>query len=130
MKRSVRIDDTLCQDIDQIAQAENKATNQIIIEALKLYRDYYHLQNKATFINEQIIGITQAIADRAIQQINARGYKILSELVIQQSIIAQILASELEITDSDLAAYRLRAVEVLKHSQRLIRLDSEVDSNG
>ncbi len=127
MKRSIRIEDDLLRDIQNIAEEEHKSINQVISDALKYYRDYHYMQRKATLINDQILGIVKAVTNTAIQQINARGYKILSELAIQQGITAAVLANNLEIDRNELSVYRLQAVEALKNSQRLISLENLVD---
>lgn len=127
MKRSIRIEDDLLRDIQNIAEEEHKSINQVISDALKYYRDYHYMQRKATLINDKIIGIVKAVTNTAIQQINARGYKILSELAIQQGITAAVLANNLEIDRNELSVYRLQAVEALKNSQRLISLENLVD---
>ncbi len=127
MKRSIRIEDDLLRDIQNIAEEEHKSINQVISDALKYYRDYHYMQHKATLINDQIIGIVKAVTNTAIQQINARGYKILSELAIQQGITAAVLANNLEIDRNELSVYRLQAVDALKNAQRLISLESLVD---
>lgn len=127
MKRSIRIEDDLLRDIQNIAEEEHKSINQVISDALKYYRDYHYMQRKATLINDQILGIVKAVTNTAFQQINARGYKILSELAIQQGITAAVLANNLEIDRNELSVYRLQAVEALKNSQRLISLENLVD---
>ena len=127
MKRSIRIEDDLLRDIQNIAEEEHKSINQVISDALKYYRDYHYMQRKATLINDQILGIVKAVTNTAIQQINARGYQILSELAIQQGITAAVLANNLEIDRNELSVYRLQAVEALKNSQRLISLENLVD---
>lgn len=127
MNRTIRIEDTLAKDIQGIAEEEHKSINQVISDALKYYRDYHYMRHKATFLNDQVIGIVKAVTNTAIQQINARGYKILSELAIQQGITAAILANNLEIDGKELSVYRLQAVDALRDSQRLISLESLVD---
>lgn len=127
MNRTIRIEDTLAKDIQGIAEEEHKSINQVISDALKYYRDYHYMRHKATIINDQVIGIVKAVTNTAIQQINARGYKILSELAIQQGITAAILANNLEIDGKELSVYRLQAVDALRDSQRLISLESLVD---
>ena len=127
MNRTIRIDDALARDIQRIADDEGQSVNFVMETALRYYRDYYYLQNKATFFNEQTIGIVKSVANTAVQQINARGYRIMSELAIQEGIIAAVLANNLEVSSRDLSTYRIQAVEALKNGERLISLDNLVD---
>ena len=52
---SLRIDTALQDDLAAIAKAEKRSINQVKTDALKFYRDYYYLQNKASLLNEQVV---------------------------------------------------------------------------
>ena len=56
-------------------------------------------------------------------RLNNRTNKVLSELAIQQAIICQVLAHELEINPRALDNYRRAAVEYLKMNDRVFRLE-------
>lgn len=122
-QKLIRYDDTLAADIKAIAAELRQSENQVVESALKLYRDYHYMQNKASFINEQIIHIIQASFRMAENTINQKSNKLLSELAIQSAIQNQIIAGSLDVTKAELHKYRIEAVSALKESQRIFRMD-------
>ncbi|WRS29028.1 hypothetical protein U6B65_14820 (plasmid) [Oscillospiraceae bacterium MB08-C2-2] len=122
-KRTYRIDENLVDDIKSVAAELRQSENQVVITALKLYRDYHHMQHKSTFINEQILHVVQGTLQMAENNINRKTNKLLSELAVQAAIQNMILANSLEVKQADLYRYRLQALDFLKQSQRIFRLD-------
>ena len=122
-----RIEASLMADVTVIKEETNKSEVQIVEEALKLYRDFYYMQNKACFINDQIIQVVQASYRMAENSINQKTNRVLSELAIQTAIQNHILAASLDIDKVDLNNYRLRAVDFLKQNNRVLRLDELSD---
>lgn len=127
LKKTYRIDETLAGDVAAIAAESVKSENQVVEEALKLYRDYHYMQAKASFINEELVNILQASYRMAENSINQKTNRVLSELAIQTAIQNHILAASLEVDKVDLNNYRLRAVDFLKQNNRVLRLDELSD---
>ena len=127
LKKTYRIDETLAGDVSAIAAESAKSENQVVEEALKLYRDYYYMQAKASFINEELVHILQASYRMAENSINQKTNRVLSELAIQTAIQNHILAASLDVDKVDLNNYRLRAVDFLKQNNRVLRLDELSD---
>lgn len=125
IKKTYNLNSTLVKDIDAIAKAQGTSNTAVIEKAIRLYRDYVYMGEKATYLPEQIRQTFHAELAMLEQRQNAKTNKLLSELAIQEGIIAQILASELEIDLEVLSVYRRRAVEALKASNRVFRLDEE-----
>ena len=125
VKKTYNLNSTLVKDIDAIAKAQGTSNTAVIEKAIRLYRDYVYMGEKATYLPEQIRQTFHAELAMLEQRQNAKTNKLLSELAIQEGIIAQILASELEIDLEVLSVYRRRAVEALKASNRVFRLDEE-----
>lgn len=124
----MRIENTLLADIMQITKERGfKNDSQTIEEALKLYRDYHYMQNKACFINDQIIQVIQASYRMAESNINQKTNRVLSELAIQNAIQNFIIASSLDVDNADMSNYRLRALDFLKQNNRVLRLDELSD---
>lgn len=122
-KKTYNLDSTLVKDIDAIAKSQGASNTAVIEKAIRLYRDYVYMGEKATYLPEQIRQTFHAELAMLEQRQNAKINKLLSELAIQEGIIAQILANELEIDLEVLSVYRRRAVEALKSSNRVFRLD-------
>lgn len=119
----LRIPNELHHDIVNLAAENNISINQTVEQALKFYRDYIYMGNKATFINEDLLKVIQANNALLLQQINHKSNKLLSELAIQNAIQNMILASELDVSSTAIDAYRKKAVEFLTINNRCLRLD-------
>lgn len=122
-EKLIRLDDNLFEDILKLADEQSTSANQVVIKALEFYRDYYYMKEKASIINENILGIIDSKNKIAERNINYKTNKVLSELAIQSCIQNQILANSLEVSDRDLNRYRLRALDFLKENNRLFRMD-------
>ncbi|MEG0854057.1 MAG: hypothetical protein RSF82_09295 [Angelakisella sp.] len=127
-QKLVRISDGLAADMKAIAAERNMSETQVVNEALALLRDYHYTKHKALFLNEELLSVLRASYKMAENTINNKTNKVLSEVAIQTCIQNQILANSLEVSQSDLNRYRLRAVEFLKDSQRVWRMDELADS--
>ena len=115
----------LVKDVEAIAQAQATSNTAVIEKAIRLYRDYIYLEEKATFLPEQIQKTFRSELAMLEQRQNVKINKLLSELAIQEGIIAQILANELEVDLEMMPVYRRRAVEALRASNRVFRLDGD-----
>ncbi len=123
-KKYFRIEDSLLSDFQKISkELGHSSENQTAEAALKLYRDYHFMQNKACFINDQIIQVLQATFRMTENNINYKTNQVLSELAIQAAIQNLILASSLEVDKKDLSNFRLKALDFLKENNRVFRLD-------
>lgn len=127
MKITIRIPDELHADISVIAKESGASLNYIVEQALKYYRDKRYMEEKATFINQEIINIIQASNALLLQQINNKTNRVLSELAIQNAIQNMILESELDVSDIDADKYRKKAIEFLRTNNRVLRLDELID---
>ena len=124
-KKTYNLDARLVKDVEAIAQAQATSNTAVIEKAIRLYRDYIYLEEKATFLPEQIQKTFRSELAMLEQRQNVKINKLLSELAIQEGIIAQILANELEVDLEMMPVDRRRAVEALRASNRVFRLDGD-----
>ena len=124
-KKTYNLDARLVKDVEAMAQAQATSNTAVIEKAIRLYRDYIYLEEKATFLPEQIQKTFRSELAMLEQRQNVKINKLLSELAIQEGIIAQILANELEVDLEMMPVYRRRAVEALRASNRVFRLDGD-----
>ena len=124
-KKTYNLDARLVKDVEAIAQAQATSNTAVIEKAIRLYRDYIYLEEKATFLPEQIQKTFRSELAMLEQRQNVKINKLLSELAIQEGIIAQILANESEVDLEMMPVYRRRAVEALRASNRVFRLDGD-----
>ena len=124
-RKTYNLDARLVKDVEAIAQAQATSNTAVIEKAIRLYRDYIYLEEKATFLPEQIQKTFRSELAMLEQRQNVKINKLLSELAIQEGIIAQILANELEVDLEMMPVYRRRAVEALRASNRVFRLDGD-----
>lgn len=126
-RRSIQLDDKLLKDISNIAAENNRSVNIEIAEALKFYRDYRYMSDKASFINEDIIKLIDSRLALLEQRINAKTNQVLSSTAIELEIVAQILAEQLEISPAQVEIFRRKAVDFIKMNNRAFRLDELID---
>ena len=127
VKKTYRLDEAILKDIKSIAEDERQSENQTVETALKFYRDYHYMGRKACFINEQILQVIQASFRMAEHTINQKTNKLVSELAIQSAIQNMIIADSLEVSQKDIHTYRLKALDFLRESQRIFRMDELTD---
>lgn len=125
--RAYRISDETVDTLKAIAVKENCTETAVIENAIRYYKDYLYMQNDGAFINESVKRTFLASINLMESRINNRTNKVLSELAIQQAIICQVLAHELEINPRTLDNYRRAAVEYLKMNDRVFRLEDIVE---
>lgn len=122
VRKTIRIDEKLANDLTNIVDEERKSENQVIEEALKLYRDFHYMSDKATVINEEILKLNKASLDLLEYRINNKTNQVLSELAIQTCIQNLIIANSLDVSPLDLDEYRRQAVEFLRNNNRVLKL--------
>lgn len=126
-RRSIQLDDKLLKDISNIAAENNRSVNIEIAEALKFYRDYRYMNDKATFINSDIIKLIDSRLALMEQRVNAKTNQVLSSTAIELAIVEEIMAAQLDISPSDVAQFRINAVNFIKMNNRAFRLDELIE---
>ena len=119
----VKIADSLHSDISAIAKENNCCVTEIVVEALKVYRDYKYMGDRATIINENILKMVQANINLLLKEINNKSNRVLSEAAIQSAIQNMIISSELDVSATDAEQFRKQAIKFLQSSNRVLRLD-------
>ena len=110
--RAYRISDETVETLKAIADKENCTETAVIENAIRYYKDYLYMQTDGAFINESVKRTFLASVNLMETRLNNRTNKVLSELAIQQAIICQVLAHELEINPRALDNYRRAAVAI------------------
>jgi len=116
--RAYRISDETVETLKAIADKENCTETAVIENAIRYYRDYLYVQNDGAFITESVKRTVLASVNLMESRLNNRTNKVLSELAIQQAILCQVIAHELEVNPRALDNYRRAAVEYLKMNDR------------
>lgn len=125
--RAYRISDGTVETLKAIADKENCTETAVIENAIRYYRDYLYVQNDGAFITESVKRTVLASVNLMESRLNNRTNKVLSELAIQQAILCQVIAHELEVNPRALDNYRRAAVEYLKMNDRVFRLEDIVE---
>lgn len=125
--RAYRISDETVETLKAIADKENCTETAVIENAIRCYRDYLYVQNDGAFITESVKRTVLASVNLMESRLNNRTNKVLSELAIQQAILCQVIAHELEVNPRALDNYRRAAVEYLKMNDRVFRLEDIVE---
>lgn len=125
--RAYRISDETVETLKAIADKENCTETAVIENVIRYYRDYLYVQNDGAFITESVKRTVLASVNLMESRLNNRTNKVLSELAIQQAILCQVIAHELEVNPRALDNYRRAAVEYLKMNDRVFRLEDIVE---
>lgn len=125
--RAYRISDETVETLKAIADKENCTETAVIENAIRYYRDYLYVQNDGAFITESVKRTVLASVNLMESRLNNRTNKVLSELAIQQAILCQVIAHELEVNPRALDNYRRAAVEYLKMNDQVFRLEDIVE---
>lgn len=126
-QRRISIDEKLANEVKKIASETGNSENAVIEKAISQYINTYFMQNKSSFLNDNILSAMQGISDRMEMRLNHKTNQVLSELAIQVSIMEQILGNSLEVDGTVLSKFRQNAVEFLKTNQRLLRMDEVIE---
>ena len=122
VKRTIRIDASLAEDFRQIAARQKISENQLIVEALKTYRDLEYMETKATVINEDIYAALQGLVEVLETRINNKTNQVLSAAAIELGVLTQVIAHSLEVDPIALDIYRKNSASYLKVNQRVLKL--------
>lgn len=125
--RAYRISDETLETLKAIADKETCTETAVFENAIRCYRDYLYVQNNGAFITESVKRTVLASVNLMESRLNNRTNKVLSELAIQQAILCQVIAHELEVNPRALDNYRRAAVEYLKMNDRVFRLEDIVE---
>lgn len=125
--RAYRISDETVETLKAIADKENCTETAVIENAIRYYRDYLYVQNDGAFITESVKRTVLASVNLMESRLNNRTNRVLSELAIQQAILCQVIAHELEVNPRALDNYRRAAVEYLKMNDLVFRLEDIVE---
>ena len=118
----VRMDEALSSDISAIAEERGTSVNNVIVEALMMYRDAKYMDGKASVLSDEILKAIRSEMQLSEQRMANRQNKLLSEIAISLFINSKALASKLGYDASDLERFRVEAVEVLKNGQTVYNL--------
>ena len=129
VKKTYRIEETLAADIAKLSGELSQSENQVVETALRFYRDYHYMQNKATFITEEMLGVIQGTFSLAENSINQKTNRVLTELAVQTAIQNYILAKSLDVDKKDLHNYRLRALDYMRENNRVFKMTELVGDN-
>ena len=123
----VRMEHTLFRDIEKIAEEHHVSTNQVIVEALKTYRDLEYMETKATIINEEIYNAIRSLVEVMENRINNKTNQVLSATAIELGTLTQVIAHSLDVDPEELDIYRKNSVSFLKANQRVLKLKEVSD---
>lgn len=127
VKKTYNFDEKLLESMERFAAEDNSTVTAEIAAALRLYQDYRYMQDKATVINQDVLNIARSMANVAEKNINYKTNKYLSELAVQQAMLNMIIGNSLDFSEQDLQVFRLKALDTIKETPRVLRLDEVHD---
>jgi metal-responsive CopG/Arc/MetJ family transcriptional regulator len=120
-----RIPEKLLADIDAIAEEEAKSRNEIVIDALKLYRDAAYMQDKASVIPMHILNAVTAETTKLEQRINDKTNQVLSSVAIQLYVVQRMMMDNLEVTKQQIEDYTVEGVTFVRQNNRVFRMGED-----
>lgn len=128
VKRTYKLDEDVVAAATALAGAKHTSVTAVINEAVRYYRDFVYMEDKASYIPQQFVQQINAILDLREKRQNAKTNQVLSELAIQECIIAFVLANNIEIAPQEIDLYRKKAVDFLRINNRVFRLEESEGS--
>lgn len=126
VKKSYRISAETAEILKAIVEKEHCTEVSAIENAIRYYKEYLFMTNESTFITEDIKRTVLASNNLLERRLNNRVNRVLSELAIQEAILCQVIAHDLEVNPRALDDYRRAAVEYLKMNDRVFKLEDIV----
>lgn len=126
VKKSYRISAETAEILKTIVEKEHCTEVSAIENAIRYYKEYLFMTNESTFITEDIKRTVLASNNLLERRLNNRVNRVLSELAIQEAILCQVIAHDLEVNPRALDDYRRAAVEYLKMNDRVFKLEDIV----
>lgn len=127
MQKLIRFSEEISNRVARLAKEQNCSQNAVIESAIKYYLDYRYMADKATMINEEVLRAIDARLALLEQRLNNRANQVLSAVAIEQGVLVQVVAGNLELDGILLQDYRKTAVEHLKANNRVLRLGEVVE---
>lgn len=127
VKKTYNFDEKLLEAMERFAVEDNSTVTAEITAALRVYRDYRYMKNDATVINQDVLNVARSMANVAEKNINYKTNKYLSELAVQQAMLNMIIGNSLDFSEQDLQVFRLKALDTIKETPRVLRLDEVYD---
>ncbi|MCL1830055.1 MAG: hypothetical protein FWG21_01340 [Oscillospiraceae bacterium] len=122
VKITLRAEEDLYEDIKRIAEDRGAPINQIMNEALKMYRDSTYLDKKSSVIPSEIKQAIRAEMELVSNRDMNKVRQILSAMAINEHVLQRVIAEELEVSHALLLQYRQEVVELLRESNRVFDL--------
>jgi hypothetical protein len=126
-KRALIVSDELYDDIRGIADKRSASINYIMVEALKLYRDYQFAENKSLIITDEVKRAIRAEMEYISSKDMNRVRSLLSSMAINMHVLQRVVAEELDLSPVDLIKFRTEAVENLKAGNRVFDLKEFIE---
>ncbi len=127
VQRTIRVQEDILADIKRIAEDTHQSDNRVIETALKVYRDYYYMDEKATIINEEVYSMLKGLLGVTENRINNKTNQVLSATAIELGTLTQLIADSLGASPEKLAMFRQNSVDFIKTNQRILKLSEVMD---
>lgn len=128
IRKNLLMSDDEAKMLKELADKLNCSEAEVIRQALANYKDRIYLEQEATFLTEDIKRTCVASNEMLERRINRRTNKLLSELAIQQAILAQIMSHDLGISPRQIEEYRKNAVTIMQEDNRVFRLEDGMET--
>lgn len=119
---NVRLPEDVIEALETLSAAEDKSRTEIVIEAVRLYRDKVGIQKPGSLLPEYVLQAIDGMCGTLQTNLNAKSNQLLSSMAIQLFVVQRMMADNLEVEPLQIEEYTRQAVEMIRQNNRVFRM--------
>lgn len=127
VQKLYRLPVPLADRIKELAEKNNCTETQVIVKAVNLFAEY-QATNGAAFLGTEIQKSIEASQRLFENRVVKRLAPLLSEMAIQEGILATVIAQELEVNADELTYIRREVYQAIESGETLLSLKKLLDN--
>lgn len=127
VQKLYRLPVPLADRIKELAEKNNCTETQVIVKAVNLFAEY-QATNGAAFLGTEIQKSIEASQRLFENRVVNRLAPLLSEMAIQEGILATVIAQELEVNADELTYIRREVYQAIESGETLLSLKKLLDN--
>lgn len=125
-KKTFWLPEDVVTALDALASDEEKTRTEIVIEAVRLYRDKAGINKPGSLMPDYMMQALDGLIGSLQTTINAKSNQLLSTIAIQLFVIQRMMAENLDVDPMLVDEYTRQGVESLKRNNRVFRMQEQL----
>lgn len=125
-KKTFWLPEDVVTALDALASDEEKTRTEIVIEAVRLYRDKAGINKPGSLMPDYMMQALDGLIGSLQTTINAKSNQLLSTIAIQLFVIQRMMAENLDVDPLLVDEYTRQGVESLKRNNRVFRMQEQL----